>query len=87
MAAGAYSRSYSPQGRQETKGKTGTGPGITFEVMTPVTSSSLASPPKVSTTSQNSTISWGPQIQHMNLWVTFHIQTLNSHKSDKNPLE
>lgn len=31
-------------------------------------------PPEVSRTSQDSTISWGAGLQHMNLWGTFHIQ-------------
>jgi hypothetical protein len=31
--------------------------------------------PKFLTTSQNSTTSWEPSIQHMSLWGTFHIET------------
>jgi hypothetical protein len=60
MVMGAYrGRGSSLSGRQEGEGETGRdwGPGITSKGMPPVTSSSQALPPKVFTTSPNSTTS------------------------------
>jgi hypothetical protein len=42
------------------------------------TSAIWVSPPKVSITSQSSSTSWGPNMQPLSLWETFHIQTVTA---------
>jgi hypothetical protein len=43
---------------------------------------SLPGNQEVSTTSQNSTTTWGPGFQHRRLWGTFHIQPITISKTN-----
>jgi hypothetical protein len=68
MAAGACVRSCSPLGSQEAKRE-----GTEDQIWPSKVCSQWPSP---SATFQNSSTSWGPSIQHMSLWGTFHIQII-----------
>jgi hypothetical protein len=63
----------SPHGGQEAeRTRKGTGTGITFKGTLPVSPHLL----KLTELTKISTTSWGPSVQHMRLWGTFHIQSI-----------